>query len=200
MNVAQLRLKMNNFRAIGSADIVMDGITVMAGENGSGKSTISKVLCQAIRVNREFDELVQQELRRRLNPVVRELKGVVDDYSFYLGESHPAVQEALRPLTIMGGSLNKSDNVVFDLVGCMFDLVGRVEKLVRAGEEKDHKVYQEERLKRILSDILVLKGDVRSSGVSSSVAPVANREIRQFKNNRREYVGMDVVQFYNLFS
>lgn len=35
---------------------------------------------------------------------------------------------------------------------------------------------------------------------TSSVAPVANRKIRQFKNNRRDYVGVDVTQFYNLFS
>ncbi len=40
----QLRLLLKDFRAVKQADIIIDGITVVAGENGSGKSTISKFL------------------------------------------------------------------------------------------------------------------------------------------------------------
>ena len=40
----QIRLKIYSFRAVKSADIIIDGITVVTGENGCGKSTLSKLL------------------------------------------------------------------------------------------------------------------------------------------------------------
>lgn len=39
-----MRLKIENFAQIRYADIIMDGITVIAGENNTGKSTVGKIL------------------------------------------------------------------------------------------------------------------------------------------------------------
>lgn len=39
-----MRLKLQNFAKIGSADVIIEGITVIAGKNNTGKSTIGKVL------------------------------------------------------------------------------------------------------------------------------------------------------------
>ena len=39
-----MKLKVNNFAKIKEADIIIDGITVIAGENNTGKSTIGKIL------------------------------------------------------------------------------------------------------------------------------------------------------------
>ena len=39
-----MRLKIDNFAKVKHADIVIDGITVIAGENNTGKSTVGKVL------------------------------------------------------------------------------------------------------------------------------------------------------------
>ena len=39
-----MRLKIENFLAINKADIKLDGITVVAGQNDSGKSTVAKFL------------------------------------------------------------------------------------------------------------------------------------------------------------
>lgn len=43
-----MRLKLNNIGIIKDADITLDGLTVIAGENDSGKSTISKILYSMI--------------------------------------------------------------------------------------------------------------------------------------------------------
>lgn len=39
-----MRLQIENFAKIAKADINIDGITVIAGENNTGKSTIGKAL------------------------------------------------------------------------------------------------------------------------------------------------------------
>ncbi|MEA1917777.1 MAG: AAA family ATPase [Campylobacterota bacterium] len=44
-----MRLKLNNIGIIKEADITLDGLTVIAGENDSGKSTVGKVLYAIIK-------------------------------------------------------------------------------------------------------------------------------------------------------
>ncbi len=39
-----MKLYINNFAKIRNADVTVDGITVIAGENNTGKSTIGKIL------------------------------------------------------------------------------------------------------------------------------------------------------------
>ena len=38
-----MKLNISNFAKIDNADIIIDGITVIAGENNTGKSTIGKI-------------------------------------------------------------------------------------------------------------------------------------------------------------
>ena len=45
-----MRLKLKNIGIIKEADITLDGLTVIAGENDSGKSTIGKVLYSLVRI------------------------------------------------------------------------------------------------------------------------------------------------------
>ena len=39
-----MKLNIKNFAKIKEADIIVDGITVIAGENNTGKSTVGKIL------------------------------------------------------------------------------------------------------------------------------------------------------------
>ena len=47
-----MKLKLNNIGIIDKADIKLDGLTVIAGENDSGKSTVGKVLYALIKTIR----------------------------------------------------------------------------------------------------------------------------------------------------
>ncbi|MDR0863382.1 MAG: AAA family ATPase [Candidatus Symbiothrix sp.] len=76
MEVNQLRLHIEDFRAIKEADIILNGITVVAGENGSGKSTLSKFLYYAFQNSIEYDELVDKDLKNKLNPFL----SFIDDF------------------------------------------------------------------------------------------------------------------------
>jgi predicted ATPase len=66
-NTDRLRITVSNFRAIENADIVLNGITVLSGTNGTGKSTISRLLYEIIDSANNFDDLVLKRLNRRLD-------------------------------------------------------------------------------------------------------------------------------------
>ena len=59
--MSKYTFKLSNYHAIESADITLDGITVLSGENGSGKSTISRWLYYLIRGTNEYEVFVEKE-------------------------------------------------------------------------------------------------------------------------------------------
>jgi predicted ATPase len=93
MDIPKIRVKTEGFRAIGSADIIIDGITVVAGENACGKSTLSKLLYYLYKMATNYDLLVAQSLRPRLENVSRVLDVSIEDLDIY---SHDR-KEKYRP-------------------------------------------------------------------------------------------------------
>lgn len=71
MTIPKIRIKTESFRAIKKSDIVINGITVVAGENGCGKSTISKLLYYLYKTAANYDELVAKGLRGKLRNIER---------------------------------------------------------------------------------------------------------------------------------
>ncbi len=69
MPTSQIRIRTEGFRAIGKADIIINGITVVAGENGSGKSTLSKLLYHLYKTASNYELLVSQDAKTKLNSV-----------------------------------------------------------------------------------------------------------------------------------
>jgi ABC-type Mn2+/Zn2+ transport system ATPase subunit len=55
----KLQLKINDIRAIKEANIALDGITVITGENGCGKSTISRLTYTLLKTIIDYDEIVE---------------------------------------------------------------------------------------------------------------------------------------------
>lgn len=66
-----IRIKIEDFRAIDKADLIIDGITVVAGENGCGKSSISKLLYFLYKTASNYDVLVKRNLVLSLRNVTR---------------------------------------------------------------------------------------------------------------------------------
>ncbi len=62
-----MRLKINNIGKISNADIEFNGITVVAGENNTGKSTISKVLYSIFNSNYRSEEYIAKQKVDRVN-------------------------------------------------------------------------------------------------------------------------------------
>ncbi len=71
-----LQLKIENFRAIKKADIELNGITVAVGENGAGKSTISKLLYYSIKIVNYYDEVIYEKLKDRIYEIIKVLSSI----------------------------------------------------------------------------------------------------------------------------
>lgn len=67
------RLHLKNFRAIEEADITLDGITVVAGINACGKSTISRLFYETFRCSNEFREIAFTEMAKKCFEIEKEL-------------------------------------------------------------------------------------------------------------------------------
>ncbi|KAF2518360.1 AAA family ATPase [Flavobacterium salilacus subsp. salilacus] len=74
MKTSQIKIQTHNFRAINKADIIIDGITVVAGENGSGKSTMSKLLYYLYKTVSNYNNLISKDLEDKLRDVSRFLE------------------------------------------------------------------------------------------------------------------------------
>ncbi len=79
---ANIRVKTENFRAINQADTSINGITVVAGENGCGKSSISKLLYFLYKTVSNYDLLVKNKLLLDLRDAIKFLEIARQELSF----------------------------------------------------------------------------------------------------------------------
>ncbi|MFA7360469.1 MAG: AAA family ATPase [Candidatus Kapaibacterium sp.] len=86
-NIPKLEINIKDFRAINSADIILNGITVMAGNNGSGKSTISKLLYHTLKSAIDFDKIVAKSLFSELLSIQHFLEEFSHEIDFYVRQN-----------------------------------------------------------------------------------------------------------------
>lgn len=64
-----IKFNVEKYRAINKSKIDINGITVVAGENGCGKSTLSKMLYYIFKISSSYDLLVAKNLKENLNGI-----------------------------------------------------------------------------------------------------------------------------------
>jgi predicted ATPase len=70
-----MRLKFSNVGIIKEADILVDGLTVLAGVNDTGKSTIGKLLYSLIKVSNNYKKVLQSNQKTLLLDMIKEISG-----------------------------------------------------------------------------------------------------------------------------
>lgn len=65
-----MQLKISNIGKIEEATINIDGMTVIAGENNAGKSTIGKLLFAVFNSMNDMDRKIEQERRNRISNII----------------------------------------------------------------------------------------------------------------------------------
>lgn len=79
-------LSIKDFRAIKYAEIRFDGIAVVSGVNGCGKSTMSKLLYYTFRKANAFDELILEYINNQISPYLNVLEQI-QSYLLYNRET-----------------------------------------------------------------------------------------------------------------
>ena len=132
-----LRLEISDFRAIGHADIILDGITVIAGENGSGKSTISKLLYHTIKVVNEYDNIIDEQLKNKLRRISSNFRDVLRDYSYVFDDR----EKQLKDLTQQFSNVIDNLSIIDDNEGFFIELTHYVftwiEEIISAFQDSD---------------------------------------------------------------
>ncbi|WPV63753.1 AAA family ATPase [Chitinophaga sp. LS1] len=152
--VPDIRVLVESFRAISSADIVINGITVVAGENSSGKSSISKLLYYLYKTVANYENIVKHTLYYSLKDIIQLLDILVQERS--LSENHEP-GDLLRREVI---ELKRGVNGITEIeIGAdqVIDLITRVEEAFYdtiASDPNKPTSKRVQRIKYILQDIL----------------------------------------------
>lgn len=70
-------MRIQDYHAIKSADIKINGITVIAGENGSGKSTMLRWLHNTVKVLNEYEDMVYENASKRAARIAYMIERVI---------------------------------------------------------------------------------------------------------------------------
>lgn len=65
-----MRIKVDNFGTISQADVHIGGLTVITGENDTGKSTIGKLLFSMIKAISRYEEDLEEDKEDRITNIV----------------------------------------------------------------------------------------------------------------------------------
>jgi len=77
------RYTLSDYHAVKEADITIDGITVLAGENGCGKSTLSRWLYYLVNGAQRFEELRIKKFYNDIESIMHRYVAVAREIRFY---------------------------------------------------------------------------------------------------------------------
>ncbi len=97
-----MKLRVSNFTRIKQAEIEIDGITVIAGENNTGKSTIGKILFSLFNSMNNIDEKIDRERKKQIRNYNF---GILRNYSI-----HENIFDTINPLSNKMITFNRMAN------------------------------------------------------------------------------------------
>lgn len=116
-----MELSIKNFAKIKSADIIVDGITVIAGENNTGKSTVGKVLFSLFNSFSNIKERIKEQRETEIKDTCRMvlMRSVNDRVTFQ--KVYPRVNVVSRSISgkiseILQNEQEISSAIVMDIV------------------------------------------------------------------------------------
>ncbi len=84
MKVIIVKLELVNIGKISNANVELNGITVIAGENNTGKSTVGKALYSVFRGLFNIEERINLEKIRAIDSLLRNTPHIADDVRFQM--------------------------------------------------------------------------------------------------------------------
>lgn len=137
--LSSVTIKIENFRAINKANIKIDGITLVAGENGCGKSTLSKLLYFLYKVASNYEDIVNEQLLYKLRRIPLYIDILIQESKLQQRDKREVREEVGRIITT---SSRQEDWI---------ELINKLEYLFNEHQIDISKIS---RVRRIFEDIL----------------------------------------------
>lgn len=142
-----MKLKISNFAKIEEADIKIDGITVICGENDTGKSTISKILFSIFNYDIFKNKRIEKDLKDKIFNILRKINSknrvgaiiffqrhspIIDKIFNYINTSNNISREKLVDMLKNNTIINRyvTDNEIF------YEITDDILKVMSISEDK----------------------------------------------------------------
>ncbi|HEA3263252.1 AAA ATPase domain-containing protein [Pasteurella multocida] len=149
-NSSQIILNIEKYRAIKEASIHLNGITLISGENGCGKSTISKMLYYIFKISSSYNLLIGENLKGELAPVLTLVHLVIRDMHSELKVQRNQYLFELRKLDDRLSREEPSEEVLNLLV----NQLDRLKLIIRLQGDEYNSNIRNRRLFYMFEDIL----------------------------------------------
>lgn len=182
-----VELSVENFKAVKKADIVLNGITVVSGINGCGKSSLSQLLYYSFYYANRYDEMVDDFLYNTLShlnyidtlrQIEREIKG-----------NNPALGVAFVKLADKEEYLQYVNEIITRFLNYKDFVISSAD---------DNKVNSYNRIIRIIQDVLQVSFDDLGKLLDSLFIEIKDvfEQATQFKAKRYYTLLQDCLSFY----
>ena len=125
--MAKYNFQLNNYHAIKHADLEISGITVVAGVNGCGKSTLSRWLYYIVNVMASFDNLLFADFRGQIIRSLQKYDKVLEDVAACGGEDKKKKYDyslsLMSNVTLVDGGVSKLNYCYEQAVDCIDEML-----------------------------------------------------------------------------
>ncbi len=194
-----MRLKIKNIGMIENADVKLSGLTVIAGENDTGKSTIGKILFCIIKTVSRYQEDFSESKEHKINELLEKLYFTIRRYAKISEEES---LETLRDAFSIDNYLEAPDYVQYleelknyiykldienKIQGILFSIIDSLDKIINEPDDK-HKYIQSALNKVFRSefDSFILKNDENIGKIELYEENLLLLDIYIDKNNKIE--------------
>ena len=122
-----LTFLLNNYHAIKRADLEISGLTVVAGVNGCGKSTLSRWLYYVVNVISSFDNFLFADFREQISKSFQKYSKVLEDMANYVEDDKLKKYEhclsLMSTVTLDNGGTDKLNLYYERAVDCLVEML-----------------------------------------------------------------------------
>jgi len=139
-----MRLKIQNIGMIKNADIKLDGLTIIAGENDTGKSTVGKILFCLIKTINRYQEDFSESKEHKISEILEKLYFTIRRYAKIIDSELLA---SLKYLLSLDKYFYSKDNSLY-----IKELTSYVENLNLENEKKVEIISTLDSLNKIITE------------------------------------------------